>query len=318
MTDVETIIVGGGPAGSSCAGELVEAGREVLILDKNIFPRLKPCAGWITPEVLRDLRMTPEDYPHQIRRIHKMILSVFGISIPLRTRQFGIRRTEFDHWLLKRSKASFLRHVVRNIRFENEAYIIDDTFRCKYLVGAGGTHCPVYETFFSAANPRDPAGRIITIEEEFPYDYTNEQCYLWFMEKGLPGYSWYFPKGNGIVNVGIGAKYEALKARNENIHLHWNRLTVKLRHLKLIQAYDFKPRGYSYYIRQNIRQPRIGNALIVGDSAGLATRDMGEGIGPAVRSGILAARSIVNGTPFHLQSVNRYSLPKLILPGKKL
>ena len=54
----ETIIVGGGPAGSSCAWKLKNTGSDVLILDKQTFPRLKLCAGWITAKVMEDLQFT--------------------------------------------------------------------------------------------------------------------------------------------------------------------------------------------------------------------------------------------------------------------
>ena len=52
---------------------------------------------------------------------------------------------------------------------------------------------------------------------------------------------------------------------------------------------------------------RIGNAFVVGYSAGLATTDLGEGIGSAVSSGLMAARAIANGEPYSLGSVRRYS-----------
>ena len=48
----DVLIVGGGPAGSSCARQLRRAGLDVLILDKSEFPRDKVCAGWITPQVV--------------------------------------------------------------------------------------------------------------------------------------------------------------------------------------------------------------------------------------------------------------------------
>jgi flavin-dependent dehydrogenase len=53
---------------------------------------------------------------------------------------------------------------------------------------------------------------------------------------------------------------------------------------------------------------RIENAFIAGDSAGLATRDMCEGIGPAIRSGQRAADSILQGTPYRLDDVTGASL----------
>jgi flavin-dependent dehydrogenase len=48
----DAVIVGGGPAGSTCARQLVSAGWKTLVVDKAQFPRVKLCAGWITPRVL--------------------------------------------------------------------------------------------------------------------------------------------------------------------------------------------------------------------------------------------------------------------------
>ena len=52
MERADVLIVGGGPAGSACAAALVAEGRDALVLDAAVFPRDKPCAGWITPEVV--------------------------------------------------------------------------------------------------------------------------------------------------------------------------------------------------------------------------------------------------------------------------
>jgi flavin-dependent dehydrogenase len=56
----DVLIVGGGPAGSSCATVLAAAGRDVLIVDAAVFPREKPCGGWITPEVLDEIPFSIE------------------------------------------------------------------------------------------------------------------------------------------------------------------------------------------------------------------------------------------------------------------
>jgi hypothetical protein len=51
---------------------------------------------------------------------------------------------------------------------------------------------------------------------------------------------------------------------------------------------------------------------LVGDAAGLATVDMGEGIGPAIQSGILAAESILTGGEYRVDYIPRYSFPSLV------
>ncbi|HZC86322.1 MAG TPA: NAD(P)-binding protein, partial [Steroidobacteraceae bacterium] len=66
MRNCDVLIVVAGPAGSTAAWQLRRAGAEVLVLDRERFPRLKLCAGWITPEVVRDLSMDLGSYPHRL------------------------------------------------------------------------------------------------------------------------------------------------------------------------------------------------------------------------------------------------------------
>src|ERR1700688_3890465 len=66
MRSCDVLIVGGGPAGSTAAWKLRREGVDVLVLDRERFPRLKLCAGWITPEVVRELDMDLGAYPHRL------------------------------------------------------------------------------------------------------------------------------------------------------------------------------------------------------------------------------------------------------------
>jgi len=62
MEAFDVLIVGGGPAGSSCAWKLRQAGVRTVLIDKKNFPRDKPCAGWITPQVVQALQLDIEEY----------------------------------------------------------------------------------------------------------------------------------------------------------------------------------------------------------------------------------------------------------------
>jgi flavin-dependent dehydrogenase len=279
-----------------------------LILDQQQFPREKLCAGWITPQVVSDLALAAEDYPGGLTMYRALWISIWGVQFRLPTQQYAIRRCEFDDWLLRRSGVPVQTHRVRQIERRSGVYVVDGAFVGKYLVGAGGTRCPVYRTLFQEASPRDRDSLIVTLEQEFQYAHTDSRCQLWFVENGLPGYAWYVPKADGVVNVGIGAKLSPMHARGSTLRRHWRDFVDKLDRHGLVRGHLYQPRGHVYYTRQREPRVRLGNALIVGDAVGLATLNMGEGIGPAVRSGLLAAEAIVRDSDYDIRSISRLSL----------
>ena len=312
MEKADVLIVGAGPAGSACARRLVESGRKVILVDKSTFPRVKLCAGWITPLVFRYLGISPESYPHSLTRFNKFQISIKGVSFTLPTNQYAIRRIEFDRWLLEQTGADFRQHEVRTIEDSVEEFVVDGLFSAPILVGAGGTNCPVYRKIFKPPFPRQENSLIVSLEEEFQYEAKDDRCRLWFFENGLSGYSWYVPKQGGYVNLGIGAHQSSLEMSKTNLRSHWNSLIEKLNKENLIPGHEFQPMGHSYYLRNKNLEPRIGNAFLVGDSLGLATRDMGEGIGAAIRSGQLAAEAILGNFYPRYDEIPQNSIPSIL------
>jgi len=49
------LVVGGGPSGSSCAYWLAEAGWDVAVVEKKVFPREKTCGDGLTPRSVRQI-----------------------------------------------------------------------------------------------------------------------------------------------------------------------------------------------------------------------------------------------------------------------
>ena len=106
----------------------------------------------------------------------------------------------------------------------------------------------------------------------------------------------------------------AASTKVTTIKKYWEEFSQKLIKEKLIVPREFKTRGWSYLLRGNIKNLNKGNVFLIGDAAGLATVDMGEGIGPAIKSGIKAAKSIIYDQPYHLSSIPRFSFIHILFP----
>ena len=301
----KVIIIGGGPAGSTCAWKLKQNNIDCILLDFQKFPRVKLCAGWVTPEVIDQLELS--DYP--TIQMNANYVNFFGIDKQLNRESYAIRRYEFDDWLLKRSGVTVYHHKVHKINKQDGFYIIDNKYKCKYLVGAGGAHCPVYISLFKQLHPRSTKSTVCCMEQEIKYDYKEKASRTWFYENNFHGYSWCISKKNGHLNIGVGGLFKDGKV---NIKEHWDFLTKKLERLGIVENYEFKPKGYVYFLRDRLDNCRIDNAFIIGDAAGLATVDLGEGIGPAVESGFRAADSIINKTEFSLHSIMKRNDPVVL------
>jgi len=312
MRHVETIIVGGGPAGSTCARHLVANGRDVLVLDKARFPRLKLCAGWITGKVMRDLEFTAADYPHPILpldiRTHFFRLPFALPWFPTPGPDYSIRRVEFDAWLLKRSGAEVVEHEVKSIVRDGERYVLDDAYSCRTLVGAGGTMCPVRRALFP--DGRIKSRQIVTLEREFAYPARGDTCHLYFFRRGLVGYAWVVPKGDGFVNIGLGGKARYFRKSGTKIHDHFRAFIADLvrdGRLDAAAAANLEETGHPYFLYTSAGEVKRDNCFLIGDSAGLATADLGEGIGPAVESGLMAAQEILGTGTYRKDAITALS-----------
>ena len=195
------------------------------------------------------------------------------------------------------------------------------SYRARYLVGAGGTRCPVYRALVSRRPPaREGVYRPRPIEHEFPYEWEDPRCHLWFFRKGLPGYTWYVPKADGYLNCGVGGVAESIKELGQDIKSHWAepRRPAGGSNGQRTATCNYAPKGYSYFLRDRLGAVRVQNAFLVGDAVGLATRDLGEGIGPAIASGQRAARSILTGAEYSLDTLDYFSLPAMIGRERRL
>jgi len=335
---VDVVIVGAGPAGAVCADHLAQAGVDVLLLDRADFPRDKPCAGWITPEVFRLLSLTPEQLrveagargqpveagPPVVQPFRAFRVGMIGgradravlvdYAQPI---SHGIRRAEFDHFLLGRARRAGARMetgaTVRQIERDAEGWLIDGHWHGRLLIGAGGHFCPVARWMQANADTSHPSESALPtarssptkpkscpfvcqeVELPLPADAAStcpvdpETPELYFC-RDLLGYAWCIRKGNWL-NIGLGREDRSALPRRVEQFVHWLREQKRLPSgIELPERWP----GHAYFAYDSAPRPLAGERLLlVGDAAGLAEGKTGEGIAPAIRSGLFAARTIV-------------------------
>jgi menaquinone-9 beta-reductase len=310
MDTCDVIIVGGGPAGSSCAWALRGSGLDVLVLDRAVFPRNKLCAGWITPLILEELEFAPEDYPQgqTIQPITGFRLgAIGGPQVEIRTDHvvsYGIRRCEFDEFLLRRSGARFRQGIApTSIEYKDGVWLINGEIRARMLVGAGGHFCPVGRHLGNKGSPAP----VLAQEIEFEMDASQaarsavegELPELFFCRDML-GYGWVFRKGN-FLNVGLG------RTDSQEVSSHVKDFVGYLREARAVETPESGIAGHAYGLWGRTERKILDDGvLLVGDAAGLAYPESGEGIRPAIESGLIAAHTI-------LASEGNYNLKSLSL-----
>lgn len=300
MESCEVLIVGGGPAGSTCAAELVAAGLDVLLLDRDLFPRAKPCAGWITPAVFQALRITPAEYGagRLLQAISGFRTSLMGKSEVVtrydRIVSYGIRRDEFDHYLLQRSGVRRrLGAGVKRLERRDGGWLVNGEIKAKMLVGAGGHFCPVARHLGARLGQEAVvlarvAETVLTPEQEEHCRVSADTPALFFTAD-LAGYGWIFRKGN-LLNVGLGRHDRGDFGR----HFEEFR-TFLVASGELPDDFRGHFQGHAYCLAdyQKGRRCVDKGVLLIGDAAGLAAVQSGEGILPAIQSALLAAATIV-------------------------
>lgn len=337
MAEHDVIVIGGGPGGSTAAWRLVRAGLRPLLLDAAVFPRVKVCAGWVTPEALADAEVDPEEYPATIQAFSACRFEFEGALHETRWRRpasYGIVRREFDHYLLDRARAAGadVREGARvtavipgagGIQVASERGV----FSAAVVIGAGGHRCPVAQALGEVSGREEV---VIAQESEtrLPPDRVRALGQFWqapelYVEPDLKGYGWYFPKGD-VLNVGIGC----VSGPASDLPRRREALVGALRASgRLPTDLSIAPfRGHAYVVRRRAPRRLAGERFcLVGDAAGLARDLSGEGIGPAIRSGILAAEAVEahlrRGTAlesYARQIVRRYGAGEVGWLGRRL
>lgn len=301
MEKCDVLIIGGGPAGAACAWKLRQRELDVVVLDKAEFPRDKVCAGWITPAVVKSLQLDLDDYArHQVLQpITGFRTGIIGNHEEVETRyrdtvSYGIRRREFDHYLLQRADARLqLGQPLQSLERRNNQWIANENIQAPLVVGAGGHFCPVARL----QNKNQDSNEMIVAAKELEFEMDaaqRAQCRIdpetpeLFFCRDLKGYGWCFRKGNHL-NIGLGREDSTRLPE----HLKDFCLFLQQRN-KIPRDLPDRFHGHAYQLYHHATRNLMDDGLLlIGDAAGLAYPQSGEGIRPAVESALMAAETII-------------------------
>lgn len=289
--DYDAIIVGTGPAGASVAFWLGEAGKRVLVLEKERLPRYKPCGGGVPKAVFERF---PFDFSPVVEREVGWVRLRFRDGREVAAEMPGrpvamVMRDRFDYHILQHARAEVRDSSPVVAVQQNEAGVevatrSGETFHARYLIGADGANSRVARS----AGLRQDKQMGFAIEVEVPADdalletYADTALFVF----GTPpfGYLWVFPKAEHL-SAGIGSFVGRGAEVRETLRKEMARLGVES---------DGAPQhGHPLPIYLRHEPLHQGRVLLAGDAGGLMDPLLGEGIRHAVDSGQMAAEAVL-------------------------
>ncbi|MFF5108411.1 geranylgeranyl reductase family protein [Streptosporangium sp. NPDC000509] len=319
--DADVIVVGAGPAGSTTAFHLAQAGLDVLLLEKTTFPREKVCGDGLTPRAVKRLIAMGIDIdaPGWVRNKGLRVVGGgmrFELDWPELSSfpDFGLVRTrqDFDEILAANAVKAGARllqgvNVTAPILDERSGHVAgvvakrdgeEVVYRSRLVVAADGNSTRVSLAMGLHKREDRPMGVAVRTYFESPRhddDYLETWLELWDGDTLLPGYGWIFGVGDGTSNVGLGLLNtsesfkgmdyrDLLKRWVKGMPPEWGYVEENM---------TTPIRGAALPMAFN-RQPHYTRGLVlVGDAGGMINPFNGEGIAYAMESGHIAAETIV-------------------------
>jgi menaquinone-9 beta-reductase len=314
-TQFDAVVIGSGPAGSVAALVLARGGARVALVDKASFPRDKACGDMVGPrgvQLLADLGLPMPDGPHvgdmlvvgpTGRRVR--MPSAAGLTYP--GHGTAVTRTVFDamlHDAASEAGVTTLRAravAPLEVAGRTGGYRLDtgEEVRADFVVGADGATSGVAAAAGLVEEHKVLWGFAIRTYLRQEVDLAAIVMWEPTPWRAFPGYGWVFPGAEGGANIGLGI---ATRADRQAGAKAVQSLRGFLEHLRLVRLLDepvpgVVPRRLGGWLKMGMvgTTPAAGRVLLVGDAAGLINPLQGEGIAQAMRSGQLAADTLLAG-----------------------
>ncbi len=303
MPTQRVVVVGAGPGGAMAAIRLAELGvREVLLVDRDRFPRVKPCASGLGPNALKVLdqvglgaQVRRESYPVNCLRLitpgrREMLLPSEGAAVVC-------ERQKLDAMLVKAATergVSFRDGVAVTGLIEEGGRVVgvragEEELRAQAVLVASGANC----TFAADARPRRIIATMMSWWEGFPIEPGRME--MFFDKRISPLYGWLFPESDRRVNIGVcvDAVDASGRKRFQNLRALYQELLddyfgPRLRQARQIGEWRSHPISHTVWVK-DVARPGV---LYLGEAARLVHNATGEGIFQAMQSGLYAAQAV--------------------------
>ena len=308
MKEFDTIIIGGGLSGSSTALNLSKKGYSVLIIEKQAFENIKPCAGGMASSMKKFLPLDIDQaIESKIRNVEFRWKSSDNVIADLSGESpfWIIRREKLDKLLLDEA-LSYGCKIIRPVQVEkifshNETWIINcnnkDTYKSKFLVIADGSQSQ-WASYFNLG-PRKPKyantialrlkglGNIPKDSVRFEFGFVKY------------GFAWAFPLKDSV-NIGLGT------------FINNKLIEDKALYHKVIKSFGFEDLSFKVVhkrlrIWNGLHKLNGDRVIAVGDAASLCDPFLAEGIRPSLISSYYAAESIDQYLSSNKNNLNNYS-----------
>jgi geranylgeranyl reductase family protein len=315
----EIIIAGAGPTGATAAIALSRLGHDVLLIDRQAFPRDKPCGDGIPTravEILYELGLKDcfdQAEFHPIDRIGFVSPAGYIYENQMKkgrqaAQPYIIPRLQFDAILQKKAvqagaefcQASIKEPVVeaeqvKGVRVQGDG--CTQEIHAKLVLAADGATSVIRRVLSSQQPSEAPseAHRAVALRV-----YTEDlevkphQVEFFFHKDILPGYAWIFPLGAHKANVGVGMRLDKFRQQ----HLSLQEMLERFLQLPFIRE-RFRPGGHLSHeatwqltlgSQKHVRRAFAG-AMLLGDAGWMIDPLTGGGIENGMISAQLAAQT---------------------------
>lgn len=315
--DCDVLVIGAGPAGSACAQMLARAGLDVLLCDRQVFPRDKVCGDGLIPDAHRALQVLDVADAVLSRAARSGALECFAprggrLSVPAQLAV--LPRRDLDEILRQAALAAGVRWLApahfEALLQDADGRVAGARLREGDAVGERRARWTVLATgadvrplqWAGMAERRAPSGMALRgyAQHAGLSGVIGGLQVVW--HKALRGgYGWIFPAGGGRYNFGVGYMHRQGAEREQG--------APNLR--TLLAAFQRVHEPAHALLQEGALQGELKGAplrcslggartwrpglLVAGEAAGSTYLFTGEGIGKAMESGMAAAQAISQG-----------------------